>query len=90
MDLYAITSQEILERISRHCPDALSAYLHCINRADANGKIFFSRDLVEIDMSEKWTKFKNRVRKLALENLLEWHPFNNGIAVTLVDNNENE
>lgn len=83
MDLYAITSQEILDRISRHCPNALSAYLHCINRADANGQVFFSRDYVEIDMSEGWTKFRNHIKKLAIENLLEWHPFNNGIAVTL-------
>jgi hypothetical protein len=90
MDLYAITSQEILERISRHCPEALSTYLQCINRADSNGSIYFSKSLVEIDMSEKWAKFRNRIKKLALENLLEWHPFNDGISVTLVDHNENE
>ena len=83
MDLYAITSQEILDRISRHCPEALSTYLQCINRADSEGKVFFSRDSIEIDMSEGMTKFKNNIKKLALENLLEWHPFNNGIAVTL-------
>lgn len=83
MDLYAITSQEILDRISRHCPYALSAYLQCINRADSNGQVFFSRENVEIDMSEGWAKFRNHIKKLALENLLEWHPFNNGIAVTL-------
>jgi len=83
MDLYAITSQEVLDRISRHCPASLSAYLQCLNRANANGTIFFSRDLVEIDMSERWSPFKNHIKKLALENLLEWHPFDNGISVTL-------
>jgi hypothetical protein len=90
MDLYTLTSQEILERISRHCPDALSIYIQCINRADKEGVIFFSRSLVEVDMSESWAKFRNRLKKLALENLLEWHPFRGGISVTLVAFDENE
>lgn len=85
MDLYAITSQEVLERISRHCPESLYAYLQCINRANAQGSIFFSKNVVEVDMSEGWTKFRNQIKKLALENLLEWHPFNDGIAVTLAE-----
>lgn len=89
MDLLNVTTQEILERISRHCPDALCAYLQCINRS-SNGQVYFDRELVEIDMSETWAKFKNRIKKLALENLLEWHPFNDGIAVTLADIDENE
>ena len=83
MDQLNTLSQEILERISRHCPEAMYAYLQCLNRADDEGTVLFSRDIIEIDMSEKWTKFRNHIKKLALENLLEWHPFNNGIAVTL-------
>lgn len=90
MDLYAITTQEILERISRHCPESLCAYLQCMNRADEKGTVFFSRTAVEIDMSEGWTKFRNQIKKLALENLLEWHPFDNGISVTLAALDENE
>jgi len=90
MDLYTITTQQILERIARHCPNSLPIYLHCINRADEKGYIFFDRKMVEIDMSEGWTKFKNHVKKLALEDLLEWHPFNGGIAVTLAALDENE
>jgi len=90
MDLYTITSQEVLDRISRHCPEALWVYRQCINRSDHDGKVFFSKQLVEIDMSEKWCKFKNNVRKLALENLLEWHPFNNGISITLAAIDEDE
>lgn len=90
MDLYCITTQEILERISRHCPEALLAYLHCINRADVEGKVFFTRNMIEVEMSEKWTKFRNQIKKLALENLLEWHPFNGGLAITLAAHNENE
>lgn len=90
MDLYTITTQEVLERISRHCPESLYAYLQCINRADNKGMIFFSKDLVEVDMSEGWTRFKNHIKKLALENLLEWHPFNNGISVTLAALDEDD
>lgn len=90
MDIYAVTSQEVLERISRHCPESLSAYLQCINRANIDGGVFFSKSLVEIEMSEGWTKFRNQIKKLALENLLHWQPFNNGISVTLAAINENE
>ncbi len=90
MDLYAITSQEILERISLHCPQALASYLQCVNRANEKGSAFFSRDLVEVEMSYNWTKFRNSIKKLALENLLEWHPFNKGISVTLAAIDENE
>lgn len=90
MDLYTITTQEVLERISRHCPQSLCAYLQCVNRADHNGDIFFTKPIVEINMSENWTKFCNNIKKLALENLLEWHPFNEGIAVTLAELDSHE
>ena len=90
MDIGTITSQEILDRISRHCPEALSAYLQCINRADQEGVIFFSKHLVEVEMSEEWRSFRNNIKKLARENLLEWHPFDNGISVTLADLHEDE
>ncbi len=85
MDIYDIEAQEVLERISRHCPEALSAYLQCINRADEKGIIFFSKKCVEVDMSEEWRPFRNKIKKLARENLLEWCPFNDGISVTLAD-----
>ncbi len=90
MDIYAITSQEILERISRHCPDSLYVYIHCINRANKHGIVFFSRQMVEVDMSESWAKFRNHIKRLALENLLEWHPLEGGISVTLAVINEDE
>ncbi len=80
---FALTSQEVLERISRHCPEAMSAYLQCLNRANAEGLVFFSRTLIEIDMSEDFRAFRNNIKKLARENLLEWHPIDNGISVTL-------
>jgi hypothetical protein len=90
MDIYSITTQEVLERISRHCPEALTTYLQCINRADGEGKSFFDRDTVDINMSEEWHRFRNNIKKLARENLLEWHPFNKGISVTLADLNAGE
>ncbi len=85
MDIYTLTSQTILDSISRHCPGALSTYLNCINRADKRGIIFFSKDMVQVDMSESWTTFRNNIKKLARENLLEWHPINDGIQITLAE-----
>jgi len=90
MDLFTIVTQEILERISRHCPESLSAYLQCINRADSSGNIFFSRHMIEVDLSENWAPFKNKIKKLARENLLEWQIINNGISITLADIHANE
>jgi hypothetical protein len=90
MDLYTIATQEDLERISRHCPEALCTYLQCINRADENGSLWVSKVTVENDMSYGWAKFKNNIKKLALENLLEWHFFTGGISITLAALDENE
>jgi hypothetical protein len=59
-----------------------------MNRADDNLTAFFSRDLVTVDMSEDWHPFKNKIKKLAREGLLEWHPFNEGISVTLASLHE--
>ncbi len=41
-------------------------------------------------MSEGWVKFKNNLKKLARDNFLMWYPFNDGIAVALMDVDENE
>jgi len=90
MDIHTITTQEILERISRHCPGSLSTYLQCINRADQEGQILFTKEIVEVNMSEDWRPFRNNIKKLARENLLDWHPFNDGIHVTLMDAHAHE
>lgn len=90
MDLYAITNQQILEKISRHCPSALALYIQCLNRCDKNGRVFFNKKIVEQEMSDSWTKVKNSIKKLALEDLLEWHPFDGGITVLLVLEEEDE
>lgn len=85
MDIHAITTQEILDRIARHCPRALSVYLQCINRANADGLVHFTRSMVTIEMSESWCIFKNSIKKLAQLDLLGWVPLDGGISVTLAD-----
>ncbi len=90
MDFYCLTTQSTLDQISRHCPESLSIYLQCVNRADLEGRVFFSRELVEVDMSEEWRPFRTNIKKLAREGLLEWHPIDNGIAVTLMGTDEDE
>lgn len=90
MDLHSMNNQQILETISRHCPEAMTTYLHCFNRADRSGSCFFSRDRIEINMSESWRKFLSNIKKLACEGLLEWHPFNDGISVTIAEYDDGE
>jgi hypothetical protein len=90
MDFNKISSQEILDSISRHCPEALSTYFQCVNRADAEGVVYFSREMIEVDLSETYTKFRNSIKALARENLLEWHPSDHGISVTLAAIDEDE
>lgn len=90
MDIHKITSQEILERISRHCPEAMYAYIQCLNRADDAGTTLFTREMVDIDMSDDFRNFRNNIKKLARENLLEWHPLDDAISVTLGDIYEND
>ncbi len=40
MDINDVDTQEIMERISRHCPEAMMTYIHCINRMDAGHRMF--------------------------------------------------
>lgn len=90
MDIHHIDTQAVLDRISRNCPEALTAYIHCVNRVSSSGYVEFHRDTVENDMSESFAKFRNNIKKLARENLLEWHVTDHGISVTLADVHENE
>ena len=83
MEISAITSQEVLERISRHCPEALSTYLQCLNRANEDGTVHFTKQQVDIEMSEEWHRFRKQIKQLARENLLVWAPMDNGIQVSL-------
>jgi hypothetical protein len=36
-------------------------------------------------MSESWTKFKNNLKDLSRENLIEWVPIDGGLAIGLID-----
>lgn len=90
MDLQSLTNQELLERISRHCPSAMATFLHCMNRQNDKGQVYFDKKMVEEEMSISWTKFRNQVKMLALENILEWHFSGYGIMITLADLNEDE
>lgn len=83
MDLSAITTHQTLDKISKHCPRAITTYLTIIGEVDENNQAFFSRRQVVFDMNESWTIFKNNVRALASENLLEWHEIDDGISITL-------
>lgn len=83
MDRFSFTSHELLDRLSRHCPEAISAYLHCISRANDEGKVVFERQQVSENMCESWIKFRNHIRKLALEGVLEYHLLEEYLHVTL-------
>lgn len=85
MDLYAVTTQEILERISRHCPEAMSAYIQCLNRAGNDGTVYFSKQMIDEILSEEFPIFRKNIKALAREDLLEWHPNPDGISVTLAN-----
>jgi hypothetical protein len=86
----SITTQEILERISRHCPEAMSTYLHCLSRADDEGTIHFTKEKIDIDLSENFRTFRNNIKKLARENLLEWAPLNGGLSIIMAEHYEDE
>lgn len=83
MDSYVITTQYNLDLISRHCPHCLTTYFHCLNRIDDNREVHFTKEMVDIDMSEDWKRFRKNIKTLAREGLLTWHPFDDGIRILL-------
>lgn len=83
IDLNSPEAREVLERISLHCPEALHVYLQCIHRVTTTNSVYFSKKTIQEDLSFSWTKFVGAVKKLAQENILEWHFFDEGIAITL-------
>lgn len=86
MDINSHRCQEVIDVIARHCPEAMTTYLHCHNRADSIGRVFFPRKMVEEEMSESFRLFRNNLKKLARENLLEWLMVDpDTIQVTIAD-----
>ena len=86
MDIHALTTSDVLDRIARHCPQAMTTYLHCLHHCDVDGRHHFTRIEIEEDMSEDFRTFKNHIKKLSREGLLEWHTIDNGILMSLIDN----
>lgn len=76
--------EETLDRIARHCPRALSAYLMLAIRADEDGQVSIHKDQINKDLSESYIKFRNDIRMLARENLLEWHEIDDRLHIILV------
>lgn len=83
LDMKDPKSMMVLEMISRHCPQALTTFLQCLNRADNMGRVVFNRQTIEVAMSEDYDTFISNVKALARENLLCWSPLNGGVAIEL-------
>jgi len=76
---------EIIDQIGRHCPRAISCYVICLGRADADHNVVFRREEITTGLSESYCKFKNDLRALAREGLLEWHEMGYYLHVTLAE-----
>jgi hypothetical protein len=57
--------------------------MHIISRASSDGTVVFSQKQITDDFSESWTKFRNDLRALARQNLLEWHQIKNVIRIEI-------
>lgn len=82
----AIVPLEVLDQIGRHCPRAMSVYALCLGRADDEGKIMFTKSDIAKDLSESYCKFRNDLKALAREGLLEWHEIGEHLHVIVGDN----
>jgi hypothetical protein len=82
---YIFTQQEILERLSRNCPRAISTYILCLNGQDDKGNVSFTRDDIEKRCSESYTIFKNNLKALARQNLLMWDEWEDVITISLAE-----
>lgn len=78
--------QEILERISRHCPEALTVYIQCLNRSNDN-EVVLTPEIIDCQMSESACFVKNCLKKLAKENILNW-VYEKGIFYVSLANEE--
>jgi hypothetical protein len=83
LDIQTITTLQTLDRIARSCPRALSTFVHLLCRVNNEGKVSFRKEQIINDLSESYAKFRNDIRSLARENLLEWHQKGTSLHVTL-------
>ena len=79
---------EILDLIGRHCPRSLNTYLMCLGHSNEEGKSIFSKQQIAQDLSESFAKFRNDLKALAREGLLEWHEMGGYLHIHLVKSNE--
>lgn len=74
---------EIIDQIGRHCPYAISTYAICLGHLDVGLEVIFNRKQIVEDLSESYCKFRNHLKALAREGLLEWHEMGEYLYVTL-------
>ena len=77
---------EVLDQIGRHCPRAMSVYAVCLGRVDENLSVIFTKEEIVRDLSESYCKFRNDLKALAREGLLEWHEMHDKLHVIIGDN----
>lgn len=83
-------SLDILDRIARHCPRALSAYILCLRHADENGRCMFTADDLKYDLGESPTIFRNNLNQLSKEGIISWCTLNHKYAVDLTNDTYSE
>lgn len=85
MIMYVYLSLEILDQIARHCPRALSTFVLCLGRANEVNHCVFSKEDIQLEMHESYTVFKNNLKSLSREGVLEWHNIDGKVHVTLAN-----
>lgn len=80
---YSLTHQEVLEIITRWCPDSLTTYLACIDRSDDAGYAVFTPVLLRRELFTDVPVFTKHVRNLARQDLLKWYEIDDGVLVKL-------
>ncbi len=77
---------EILDQIGRHCPRAMSIYALCLGRMDDEYRVVLTKEEITRDLSESFCKFRNDLKALAREGLLEWHEMGERLHVIIGEN----
>lgn len=76
---------EVIDQIGRHCPRAISTFAICMGRIDGESKAILHRREITEDLSESFCKFRNDLKALAREGLLEWHQMDQFLHVTIAE-----
>ena len=76
---------EIIDQIGRHCPRAISCFAICMGRSDDEWNLVFRREEITNGLSESYCKFRNDLKALAREGILEWHEMGDYLHVTIAE-----